>query len=83
MEPENLTKEFSVSESVQVIFDSIHCKCGHYTYVYHMSTLIQSWCGGKYYKNKGNLLGGLSDCMNNTFWTIKSFSYYFLNHGII
>ena len=70
MESENLTKEPRVSESTQEIFDSIHGKYGNYTYVYHMSTLFQSWCGGKYYKNEGILLGGYLTVKN--WWGLLS-----------
>jgi len=46
------------SESAQEIVDSIPCNCESYTYVYHLSTLIYSWCRGKIYKNRGFYLEG-------------------------
>ena len=59
LESETLSRESRVTESAQEIVDSIPCNCESYTYVYHLSTLIYSWCRGKIYKNRGFYLEGV------------------------
>jgi len=51
LESETLSRLSRVTESAQEIADSIPYNCEPYTYVYHMSTLLYSWCIGLFYKN--------------------------------
>jgi len=45
LESETLSRESRVTESAQEIVDSIPYICEHYTYVYHMSSLLSyCWC---------------------------------------
>jgi len=58
LEPETLSRESRVTESAQEIVDSTPYNCGCYTYVFQMSTLLNSWCWGLFYKNWGFYLEG-------------------------
>jgi len=58
LESETLSRESRVTESAQEIVDSITYNCVRYTYYYQLSTLLNSWCWGLFYKNWGFYLEG-------------------------